>query len=97
MKWGAQAIEPACVHREADTWHGVQSAWRFFGPARANVCVEVRAMPTYEFRCNNCGTVFERQEHIAEHEKSHPPCPKCNSKAVQPVLAEFYTVTSKKS
>jgi putative FmdB family regulatory protein len=54
-------------------------------------------MPTYEFRCNDCGTVFERQEHIAEHEKSHPPCPKCNSKAVQPVLADFYAVTSKKS
>ena len=54
-------------------------------------------MPNYEFRCKECGTIFERQEHIAEHEKSHPPCPKCNSKAVEPVLVDFYAVTSKKS
>jgi putative FmdB family regulatory protein len=54
-------------------------------------------MPTYEFRCKKCGTVFERQEHIAEHEKSHPSCPKCNGKTVEPVLADFYAVTSKKS
>jgi putative FmdB family regulatory protein len=54
-------------------------------------------MPTYEFRCKKCGKVFERQEHIAEHEKSHPSCPKCNSKAVESVFADFYAVTSKKS
>jgi putative FmdB family regulatory protein len=54
-------------------------------------------MPTYEFRCKKCGKVFERQEHIAEHEHSHPSCPKCSSKAVEPVLADFYAVTSKKS
>jgi len=54
-------------------------------------------MPTYEFRCKKCGTVFERQEHIIEHEKSHPPCPNCKSEAVEPVLADFYAMTSKKS
>jgi putative FmdB family regulatory protein len=65
--------------------------------ARTNVCLEARAMPTYEFRCKKCGTVFERQEHISDHGKSHPPCPKCKSKAAEPVLADFYAVTSKKS
>jgi putative FmdB family regulatory protein len=54
-------------------------------------------MPTYEFRCNKCGTSFERQERITEHEKSHPSCPKCKSEAVVPVLAGFYAMTSKKS
>jgi putative FmdB family regulatory protein len=54
-------------------------------------------MPTYEFRCKKCGAVFERQEHISDHGKSHPPCPKCKSKAAEPVLADFYAVTSKKS
>lgn len=54
-------------------------------------------MPTYEFRCNKCGTIFERQERITEHEKSHPSCPKCKSEAVVPVLADFYAMTSKKS
>jgi len=29
-------------------------------------------MPTYEFECKECGTVFERQEHITEHATSHP-------------------------
>jgi len=54
-------------------------------------------MPTYEFECKECGTVFERQEHITEHEKSHPHCPNCKSKAVERVLADFYAMTSKKS
>jgi len=54
-------------------------------------------MPTYEFRCTKCGTVFEHQERIAEHPTSHPPCPNCKSEAVEPLLADFYAVTSKKS
>jgi len=54
-------------------------------------------MPTYEFRCKKCGKLFERQERIAEHEKSHPLCPNCKSQSVEPVLAGFYAVTSKKS
>jgi putative FmdB family regulatory protein len=54
-------------------------------------------MPTYEFQCKECGTVFERQEHMTEHATSHPQCPTCKSQAVEPVLADFYAVTSKKS
>jgi putative FmdB family regulatory protein len=54
-------------------------------------------MPTYEYRCKQCGHVFERSEHVAEHEKSHPPCPKCRNQEVEPVLADFYAKTSKKS
>jgi putative FmdB family regulatory protein len=64
---------------------------------RAAVCVEEATMPTYEYRCNKCGKAFERQEHVAEHEKSHPRCPKCQSSDVQPVLTDFYAKTSKKS
>jgi putative FmdB family regulatory protein len=54
-------------------------------------------MPTYQYRCKKCGKSFERSEHIAEHEKSHPLCPKCSSKQVEPVLGDFYAKTSKKS
>jgi putative FmdB family regulatory protein len=54
-------------------------------------------MPTYEYHCKKCGMTFERSERMAEHEKSHPRCPKCESEAVEPVLADFYAVTSKKS
>jgi len=54
-------------------------------------------MPTYEFRCKECGTVFELREHIAEHETSHPPCPNCKSEEVEHVLTDFYAMTPKKS
>ena len=66
-------------------------------PARDFFSLEVLVMPTYEFRCKKCGAVFERRERIAEHGRSHPLCPNCKSQAVEPVLADFYTVTSKKS
>jgi putative FmdB family regulatory protein len=59
--------------------------------------VEEPAMPTYQYRCTKCSKVFERSEHVAEHEKAHPRCPKCNSTHVEPVLADFYAKTSKKS
>ena len=49
----------------------------------------IRAMPTYQYHCKKCGKSFERSEHIAEHEKSHPLCPKCRSAQVEPVLAGF--------
>jgi putative FmdB family regulatory protein len=61
------------------------------------VSVEDPGMPTYQYRCKKCGKSFERSEHIAEHEKSHPLCPKCSSRQVEPVLADFYAKTSKKS
>ena len=54
-------------------------------------------MPTYEYRCQKCGNVFERLEHIAEHENAHPLCPQCQSESVQPVLGDFFAKTSKKS
>jgi putative FmdB family regulatory protein len=64
---------------------------------RIEVRVEEPTMPTYEYRCSKCGKVFEIQEHVAEHEKSHPRCPECQSPDVQPVLTDFYVKTSKKS
>ena len=54
-------------------------------------------MPTYEYRCRKCGEVFTRSEHVAEHQESHPPCPKCKSDEVEPVVATFYPKTSRKS
>jgi putative FmdB family regulatory protein len=54
-------------------------------------------MPTYEYRCQKCGHVFERNEHVADHEKSRPKCSKCGSSQVELVLANFYAKTSKKS
>jgi putative FmdB family regulatory protein len=54
-------------------------------------------MPTYQYRCAKCGNTFERSEHVSEHERSHPQCPKCQSAQVEPVLSDFYAKTAKKS
>ncbi|OGA37862.1 MAG: FmdB family transcriptional regulator [Betaproteobacteria bacterium RIFCSPLOWO2_12_FULL_62_13] len=54
-------------------------------------------MPIYEYRCRRCREVFDLAEHVAEHGKSHPRCPKCNSEEVEPVFTTFYAKTSKKS
>jgi putative FmdB family regulatory protein len=54
-------------------------------------------MPTYAYRCEQCGERFERSEHLAEHTAAKPRCPKCGSDKVVSVLASFFAKTSKKS
>ena len=54
-------------------------------------------MPTYQYRCEKCGEVFEHAEHIAEHENVHLRCPKCGSETVKPKPVQFFAKTSKKS
>jgi putative FmdB family regulatory protein len=56
-----------------------------------------RAMPTYQYRCEACGEMFERAQHLAEHETAHPQCPKCGSEKVQHLPTQFMAKTSKKS
>jgi putative FmdB family regulatory protein len=58
---------------------------------------EEMAMPTYEFRCSQCGEEFERVMSVAEREKAKPKCPKCDAKKVEPVLSGFFAKTSRKS
>lgn len=53
-------------------------------------------MPTYEYRCKDCGHVFDEVQHMAEHAAAQPVCPKCQSKQVEPVLATFYAKTERK-
>jgi putative FmdB family regulatory protein len=61
-------------------------------------------MPTYQYRCEKCGDVFEHVEHVAEHATaSFQPgttplrCPKCSSEAVQHYPTQFFAKTSRKS
>ena len=54
-------------------------------------------MPTYEYRCEKCGTGFSRIESIAVHGRKRPPCPKCKSGKVQQIFSTFYAKTVKKS
>lgn len=55
------------------------------------------SMPTYEYRCESCGEIFEQRESIAEHEARQPKCPKCGGASVQRKYSRFYAKTSKKS
>jgi putative FmdB family regulatory protein len=55
------------------------------------------AMPIYEYRCTTCGTRFSQTEGIAEHGPTPPPCPKCDSRAVEQVLSPFFAKTVRKS
>jgi putative FmdB family regulatory protein len=55
------------------------------------------AMPTYAYRCEQCGETFERTETISEHLKAKPPCPKCGSDKVVSVPTPFTARTGKKS
>jgi putative FmdB family regulatory protein len=59
--------------------------------------VEVEAMPTYAYRCEQCREIFERIETISEHETAKPQCPKCGSDKVVSVPTSFVAVTGKKS
>jgi putative FmdB family regulatory protein len=54
-------------------------------------------MPRYEYRCADCGKVFEAILTLREHEEGKVACPGCQSSKVEQRPAGFYAVTSKKS
>jgi putative FmdB family regulatory protein len=54
-------------------------------------------VPTYQYRCSECGKSFERTETISEHAAVKVRCPKCNGKKVTQVPGRIHIVTSKKS
>ena len=54
-------------------------------------------VPTYQYRCSECGRSFERTETISEHEAAQVRCPKCDSKKVTQIPGRVHVVTSKKS
>lgn len=54
-------------------------------------------MPTYEYQCKECSEIFERIEHVKEHDAGKLTCPKCGSKKVDQRLGTFFAKTSRKS
>jgi putative FmdB family regulatory protein len=64
---------------------------------------EVKAMATYDYRCQDCGEEFTRSEHISEHasglqgSSSALRCPKCGSQQVESIVSAAYVHTRKKS
>jgi putative FmdB family regulatory protein len=49
-------------------------------------------VPTYQYRCSECGRSFERTETISEHEAAQVRCPKCDSKKVTQIPGPVYAV-----
>ena len=54
-------------------------------------------MPTYEYRCEDCGHEFVAVLTISEHDKGKPRCPKCSSEKVQQAVSGVFVKTSRKS
>ncbi|RIK78436.1 FmdB family transcriptional regulator [candidate division KSB1 bacterium] len=54
-------------------------------------------MPTYEYRCKECGHQFLEALRVAEHDKKKPQCPKCKSQKVEQVFSTFFAKTSSKT
>jgi putative FmdB family regulatory protein len=55
-------------------------------------------MPAYDYRCKDCGEIFEQTLTIREHEQGRKPaCPKCKSRNVQQQPSRFQAVTAHKS
>ena len=54
-------------------------------------------MPIYEYRCTKCRKRFSLEQAISEHGKRRPACPKCKSRAVEPMFSTFFAKTGRKS
>ena len=55
-------------------------------------------MPTYEYRCRDCGKKFSKSMTLREHERTgKPPCPKCDNRKVDQLPSLFQASTSKKA
>jgi putative FmdB family regulatory protein len=54
-------------------------------------------MPLYEFRCEKCDKEVSLTLTIGEREGGKVTCPHCGSTDLQPLLATFFSKTSRKS
>lgn len=54
-------------------------------------------MPTYEYRCQECGQTFEEVLHMSEQDTARPLCPACESREVEQLMSSFVAQTAKKS
>ena len=76
---------------------GKRNRGRNASDRRFRALVRESAMPTYQYRCQKCGEIFEHIEHVAERESARLHCPKCGSEIVQHQPTQFFAKTSKKS
>lgn len=54
-------------------------------------------MPLYEFFCEKCQREVSVTMTISERDKGLPPCPQCGGRDLRPLVAPFFSKTSRKS
>ena len=54
-------------------------------------------MPTYQYRCRDCGETFDQVERMSEHHADGHRCPRCGGENVAQLLSPFVAKTAKKS
>ena len=54
-------------------------------------------MPTYEYRCGDCGHEFTLVLSIREHDTARKPWPRCKSENVQQAVSAVFIKTARKS
>jgi putative FmdB family regulatory protein len=58
---------------------------------------EEKTMPTYEFKCKECGSKIVHLMSFEDYEKRVFKCPKCGSRRLERLISTFQVKTSKKS
>ena len=54
-------------------------------------------MPQYDFLCEKCNKEVSLTLTFSEREKGDFKCPQCGGKNLQPLMATFFSKTSRKS
>ncbi|MBI5286035.1 MAG: zinc ribbon domain-containing protein [Deltaproteobacteria bacterium] len=54
-------------------------------------------MPTYEYKCLDCGKEFSIILSISEHDKGEVKCPTCGCKNLKQLMSTFHAKTSSKT
>jgi putative FmdB family regulatory protein len=54
-------------------------------------------MPLYEYHCEQCQREISIAMTISQHDKGDAACPQCGSRKLRPLVATFFSKTSRKS
>lgn len=54
-------------------------------------------MPTYEYKCSDCGKTATLSLSLRDHERGALACPSCGSKRMEQLIAAVTAKTSRKS
>jgi putative FmdB family regulatory protein len=54
-------------------------------------------MPTYQYKCLDCGKESEMYLTMSEHDRREIPCPDCKSSRTEQLISAISAQTSRKS